>query len=116
MFIISETFAFGLLLSIIAIGAFNLSANFLALVTLPKSGDTTTTSSWSLNPFSTKLFANIGEPNKWSTGILKYPCIWEACKSIVNTLSAPEAVKISATNFAVIGSLDFAFLSCLAYP
>ena len=31
-------------------------------------------------------------------------------------LSAPEAVKISATNFAVIGSLDFAFLSCLAYP
>ena len=114
MFIISETFALGLLLSIIAIGAWSLSANFLALVTLPRSGDTTTTSSCSSNPFSMKCSANIGDPNKWSTGILKYPWICDACKSIVNTLSAPAAVNMSATNLAVIGSLDFAFLSCLA--
>ena len=45
IFIISDTFAFGLLLSIIAIGVFNASASFLARVTPPWSGETTTTSS-----------------------------------------------------------------------
>ena len=51
MFIISHTLAFGLLLSIIARGTSpsNPLANFLDLVTLPKSGDTTTKSSISFH-------------------------------------------------------------------
>ena len=48
----------------IAIGACKLSANFLALVTLPKSGDTTTTSSLSSSPLYTNVLASIGAPNK----------------------------------------------------
>ena len=47
IFITSETFGFGRRLSTIAIGTSILSANFLALVTLPRSGDTTTVSSFS---------------------------------------------------------------------
>ena len=45
IFITSDTFAFGLLFSIIAIGRFNSLANFLVLVTPPRSGETTTKSS-----------------------------------------------------------------------
>ena len=59
IFITSATFGFGLLLSIIAIGVFNASASFLARVTPPWSGDTTTTSSIS-GSFSLKYFAIIG--------------------------------------------------------
>lgn len=44
IFITSLTFAFGLRLSIIAIGIFSFSANFLTLVTLPRSGETATKS------------------------------------------------------------------------
>ncbi len=35
---------------------------------------------------------------------------------MVSTLSAPAVVKMSANNFAVMGSLAEVFLSCLAYP
>ena len=35
---------------------------------------------------------------------------------IIDALKRASAVIKFATNFAVIGSLDFAFLSCLAYP
>ena len=45
MFMISDTLAFGLLLSIIARGISNFVANDLTLPTLPRSGDTATTSS-----------------------------------------------------------------------
>ena len=44
MFITSATLALGRRLSIIAIGAFKNSANFLARVTPPWSGETTTAS------------------------------------------------------------------------
>ena len=61
MFMISDLFGSGLLLSMIAIGQFSISAMFLARVTLPWSGDTMTRSSMF---FSLKYFARIGMPSK----------------------------------------------------
>ena len=48
-----------------------------------------------------------------STGILKNPAIWAACKSVHTTLLAPATVSKSATNLAEIGWRALAFLSCL---
>lgn len=39
--------------------------------------------------------------------ILFLPCIWDACRSIVMIWSAPAFDNIFATNFAVIGALDW---------
>ena len=51
----------------------------------------------------------------WSTGILKKPCTWPACRSIVSTRSAPAASSMSATSLAVIGSRGALFLSWREY-
>ena len=56
----------------------------------------------------------IGETS--STGMLKKPAIWDACKSLDTTRSAPAVSNISATSFALIGCLGLALRSCLAYP
>ena len=49
-----------------------------------------------------------------SSGISKKPWICMQCRSMVSTLSAPALVIKLATSFAVIGSRERAFLSCLA--
>jgi len=51
----------------------------------------------------------------WSTGIVKKPWIWPACRSIVSTRSAPASCSMSATRRAEIGSRGLAFRSCRAY-
>ena len=51
----------------------------------------------------------------WSTGTLKKPWIWPACRSIVTTRSTPALSSASATSFAVIGSRGADFLSCREY-
>ena len=51
----------------------------------------------------------------WSTGIVKKPWIWPACRSIVSTRSAPASWSMSATKRAEIGSRGFAFRSWRAY-
>ena len=51
------------------------SGKFLARVTEPKSGETTTYSSLSLPIRPFKKDARVGAPTRWSTGILKNPWI-----------------------------------------
>ena len=51
----------------------------------------------------------------WSTGMLKNPWIWPACRSIVSTRSVPAASSTSASSFAVIGSRGADFLSWREY-
>ena len=84
----------------------------LALTTPPTSGETTTTG---LSLYRSSIFLiNTGAANRLSVGISKNPCIWPACKSIVNILSAPALVIRFATSFAEMGVLGPDFLSCLA--
>src|SRR3954449_10130745 len=51
----------------------------------------------------------------WSTGIVKKPWIWPACRSIVSTRSAPASCSMSATRRAEIGSRGLALRSWRAY-
>ena len=64
--------------------------------------------------FSDSMYGiNTEEPYKWSTGTLKNPWIWSACKSIVITRSTPAALSKSTTNFA---SMQFAGNADLVTP
>jgi hypothetical protein len=51
----------------------------------------------------------------WSTGTLKKPWIWPACRSIATTRSTPATSSASATSLAVIGSRGADFLSWREY-
>src|SRR6266566_4843419 len=51
----------------------------------------------------------------WSTGTLKKPWIWPACRSIATTRSTPATSRASATSLAVIGSRGADFLSWREY-
>src|SRR5690242_909711 len=52
-----------------------------------------------------------------STGMLKKPWIWSACRSITITRLTPTVVSMSATTFAVIGTrAERGRRSCRAYP
>lgn len=70
--------------------------------------------------FRTSKFSRIhrrvhGSAYRLSTGTLKNPWIWLACRSIVITWLHPAVCSIFAINFAVIGARDLSFLSCRAY-
>ncbi len=98
----------------IAMPISNFLARALVLSTPPTSGAT------QIKFFLFKCFltcrAKIGVAKRLSTGISKNPCICQACKSTVTTLSAPALVIRFETNFADIEVLGATFRSCLAYP
>ena len=88
----------GRLLSITAISVSNFFANPLARSVPPASGLTKT----NLSPFKFALISatKIGLAKSVSTGISKNPCICPACKSTVNTRSAPAVViKLAPNDF-----------------
>ena len=51
----------------------------------------------------------------WSTGIVKKPWIWPACRSIVSSRSTPASWSMSATRRPEIGSRGLALRSCREY-
>src|SRR4051794_11257382 len=91
-----------------------ISAKRTVIFARPASGETQTTPS-PVSPRSRKWRANSGSAVMWSTGIVKKPWIWPACRSIVSTRSAPASCSRSATKRAEIGSRGFALRSCRAY-
>src|SRR4051794_491023 len=100
----------GRVLCMIAKSASIISAKRTACFARPASGATETTPS-PARPRSRKCRANSGSEVMWSTGIVKKPWIWPACRSIVSTRSAPASCSMSATRRAVIGSRGFALRS-----
>ena len=91
-----------------------ISAKRSACLARPVSGETETTPS-PVSPRSRKWRANSGSAVMWSTGIVKKPWIWPACRSIVRIRSAPATWSRSATSRAVIGSRGLALRSWRAY-
>ena len=61
-----------------------------------------------------KYWVKMGLPSRLSTGMSKKPWIWEACRSMVSTRSAPAATIMLATSLAEMGSRGLAFRSCRA--
>ena len=104
----------GRVLCMIAKSAPIISAKRTACLARPASGATETTPS-PCSPRSRKCRANSGSEVMWSTGIVKKPWIWPACRSIVRTRSAPASWSMSATRRAEIGSRGFALRSWRAY-
>src|SRR4051794_17104995 len=92
----------------IASSAPTFSANFLASLTRPASGLTTTRSS---SCWSRKYWVRMNIAVMWSTGLEKKPWTWPAWRSIVSTRSAPAASSMCATRRALIGSRGADFLS-----
>src|SRR5581483_6126917 len=104
----------GRVLCMSAKSASSISAKRTATLARPASGATETTS----RPYSCrsrKWRANSGSAVMWSTGIVKKPWIWPACRSMVSTRSAPASWSMSATSRAEIGSRGFAFRSWREY-
>lgn len=75
----------------------------------PASGLTTTQSS--TLKFSRIHRSVLGSAYRLSTGTLKNPWIWLACRSIVITWLHPAVCSILAISFALIGALLLSFLS-----
>ena len=98
----------------IANSASIISAKRTAIFARPSSGATETMSE-PVRPRSRKWRAKSGSAVMWSTGIVKKPWIWPACRSIVSTRSAPASWSMSATRRAEIGSRGFALRSWRAY-
>ena len=94
--------------------ASSISANRTATLARPASGATDTTPS-PVKPRSRKWRPNSGSAVMWSTGTVKKPWIWPACRSIVSTRSAPASWSMSATRRPEIGSRGFALRSWREY-
>ena len=82
--------------------------NWVAVLALPKSGDTTTAS---VRSWPWKWSASTPSAVRWSTGTEKKPCTCGACRVIVITRLAPAATSRSATSRPPIESREASFLS-----
>ena len=87
-------------------------ANWVAVLALPRSGETTTVLSRSR---PRKWSASSPIAVRWSTGTEKKPCTCGACSVIVSTRSAPAVVSMSATSRPAIEMREASFLSDRAY-
>ncbi len=83
-------------------------ANWVAVLALPRSGDTTTVSerSW---PW--KWSASTPSAVRWSTGTEKKPCTCGACSVIVSTRVTPAVSSRSATSRPPSEMREASFLS-----
>ena len=75
----------------------------------PASGLTMT--AFEISIFSLIHRSVLGSAYRLSTGTLKKPWIWLACRSMVMTWLQPAVCSMFAMSFAVIGARDLSFLS-----
>ena len=82
--------------------------NWVAVLALPRSGDTTTASERSP---AEKWSASTPSAVRWSTGTEKNPCTCGACSVMVSTRSTPAVVSMSATRRPPSEIREASFLS-----